>query len=125
MPGRILVLDDEEVIREVLGDMIEVLGYETEFTVDGSEVLEKYKEAMDAGDPFKLVIMDLTIPGGMGGKETIKELLAIDPEAKAVVSSGYSDDPVMADFKEYGFKGVISKPYTLDEFDTVIKDVLK
>ncbi len=124
MPGRILVLDDEEVIREVSGEMLELLGYETEFAADGSEVLEKYKAAMDSGDPFKLVIMDLTIPSGMGGRETIKELLAIDPEAKAIVSSGYSGDPVMADFKGYGFEGVISKPYTLDEFSSVIKDVL-
>ena len=124
MPGKVLVLDDEEIVREVSGEMLELLGYEAEFAADGTEAIEKYREAMDSPDPFKMVIMDLTIPGGMGGKEAIKELLAIDPEVKAVVSSGYSKDPVMADFKQYGFKGVICKPYSLDEFSTVIKGVL-
>ncbi len=125
MPGKVLVMDDEEIVREVSGEMLEILGYSTEFAVDGSEVLKKYREAMDSGDPFKLVIMDLTIPGGMGGKETIKELLAIDPEVKAIVTSGYSGDQVMADYEQYGFKGVICKPYSLGEFSEVIKGVLK
>jgi PAS domain S-box-containing protein len=125
MKGKVLVMDDEAVVRDVSGEMLELLGYGVEFALDGMEALKKYKEAMDTGEPFRMVIMDLTVPGGMGGKETITELLAMDPDAKAIVSSGYSRDPVMANFKEYGFKGIIAKPYTMKEFRVVLRDILK
>lgn len=125
MKGKVLVMDDEAVVRDVSGEMLELLGYEVEFALDGGEALKKYKEAMGTTEPFSMVIMDLTVPGGMGGKETIAELLKIDPDAKAVVSSGYSRDPVMANFKEYGFKGVIAKPYTMKEFRIVLRDTLR
>jgi len=113
--GRVLVMDDEEMIRELAGEMLAHLGYDCEAATDGTEALARYKEAMAEGTPFDIVVMDLTIPGGMGGKEAIGALLVVDPNAKAIVSSGYADDPVMADSAQYGFRGVVAKPYTVKE----------
>jgi DNA-binding NarL/FixJ family response regulator len=91
---------------------------------DGTEAILKYQEALRAGSPFNLFIMDLTIPGGMGGKETIEKLLKIDPSVKAIVSSGYSNDPVMADYKKYGFIGTITKPYRVEEVSKIIGKII-
>jgi signal transduction histidine kinase/CheY-like chemotaxis protein len=113
--GKVLIMDDEEVIRHVAGEMLKYIGYEVELAKDGSEALDIYTKALLAANPFDAVIMDLTIPGGMGGKETIKKLLEIDPNVRAIVSSGYSNDPVLSNFKDYGFVGVIKKPYRFDE----------
>lgn len=122
--GRILIMDDERAVSDIAGRMLTHLGYHTEVARDGEETLELYKKSMGAGDPFDLVIMDLTIPGGLGGVETIKKLREIDPKAKAIVSSGYSNDPVMADFKDYGFNGCIMKPYKIQELGKTIFEVL-
>ena len=122
--GRILVMDDEDVVREVVGDLLSILGYEVEFAKDGDEVIELYKKAVKSSRPFDAVIMDLTVPGGMGGKESIKKLLKIDPEVKAIVSSGYSNDPVMSDFKKYGFSGIVAKPFKMEELSQVLHQVL-
>lgn len=122
--GRILLMDDEEIIREVGQEILKSMGYETLAASDGREALKIYKEYLKAGKRFDAVIMDLTVPGGMGGKELAKALLKIDPEVNAVVSSGYSNDPVMADHKNYGFKGVMSKPYRIEEMTLVLKDLL-
>ncbi|MGB0371532.1 MAG: hybrid sensor histidine kinase/response regulator [Opitutales bacterium] len=113
--GRILVMDDEEMIRQIAGDMLQILGYEYGSAPDGEEMLKTYKQAMDAGERFDVVIMDLTIPGGMGGKEAAEKLLEMDPDACAVVSSGYSNDPIMEDPKSYGFTAAIQKPYTVQD----------
>ncbi|OGW43788.1 MAG: hypothetical protein A2Y66_04660 [Nitrospirae bacterium RBG_13_41_22] len=123
--GKILVLDDEEMVRLVARTMLKRIGYEVAFAIEGSEAIELYKKAMDLNQPFDAVIMDLTIPGGIGGKEAIKKLLEIDPEVKAIVSSGYSNDPIMADFKKYGFCGVVAKPYTLEELSQVLHSLIK
>jgi len=123
--GRILVMDDEEIVREVLGKMLVRLGYEVEFAQDGAEAVASYAEAKDAGRPFAAVILDLTIPGGMGGKEAIQNLLRIDPEVKAVVSSGYSDDQAMADFRKYGFRQVIPKPYKIAELSKILGEAIQ
>uniref|UniRef100_A0A7V4LCQ4 Response regulator n=1 Tax=Desulfobacca acetoxidans TaxID=60893 RepID=A0A7V4LCQ4_9BACT len=118
-------MDDDAGVRKVAGKILTHLGYEVEFAVDGSEALDHYRRALEAGRPFDLVIMDLTIPGGLGGKETIKALLELDPEARAIVSSGYADDPIMTHYREYGFAGVIKKPYRVDAFGHALHQVLK
>ncbi len=122
--GRILVMDDEEQVRSVAGEMLLHMGYEVELVQDGKTAVELYRKAMSEGRPFDAVIMDLTVPGGMGGKEAIKELLSVDPDIKAIVSSGYSTDPVMALPDEYGFKGVVSKPYYATDLYEVLQKVL-
>ena len=118
--GRILVMDDEGIVRELASNVISDLGYEVVIAADGTETIRLYQSAMESGDPFDAVIIDLTIPGGMGGRETIKRLMEADPEVKAIVSSGYSNDPIMTGFGEYGFKGVIAKPYKAGELSVVL-----
>ena len=108
-------MDDDAVIQEILGEMLEFSGYAVEIVSDGQQAVEVYRQAMANGQPFAAVIADLTVPGRMGGKEMVAELLKIDPEAKVIVSSGYSSDPVMANFADYGFKAVIAKPYKMEE----------
>ena len=122
--GRILVMDDEEILRNVAERMLQEIGYEVECVRDGTEALEYYEKASQAGQAFDAVLMDLTIPGGMGGKETIKELLKIDPAAVVVVSSGYSNDPIMSSYEKYGFHGVVSKPYRIEQLSWVMRNVL-
>ena len=121
--GRILVMDDEEIVREVAGRMLEYLGYEVEVAVDGVEALERYQKARESGEPFDAVIMDVIVAGGMGGEEAIRKLLEIDSEAKAIVSSG-SRDPAMTEFAQYGFRGVIAKPYRIAELSEVVRRVI-
>ena len=123
--GRILIMDDEEFILDVTVEVLHELGYDVEVSMDGIEALKKYKQAMTEGKRFDAVIMDLTIPGGMGGKEAISRLLEIDPNTKAIVSSGYSNDPVMANFRDYGFVGVVPKPYRIEELSHTLKDIVK
>lgn len=118
--GRILIMDDEESIRDVCSQMLEHLGFEVETAVDGAEAIQKYLDAKNTGNPIDLVIMDLTIPGGMGGEEAIKQLRKLDSEVRAVVSSGYSNSPVMANYRDYGFNGVISKPYQINDLKSVV-----
>ncbi len=122
--GKILVMDDEEIIRDLAYEMLDSLGYDAAVVEDGSKAIDCYKKAKETNEPFDLVIMDLTIPGGMGGNEAIKKLLEIDPEAKVIVSSGYSNDPIMANFREYGFKGVIPKPYKMTEVSEVVHKLI-
>ena len=122
--GRILVMDDEESIRNLLDKILNRIGYEASFARDGSEAVAAYTKAKESGRPFSAVIFDLTIRGGMGGKEAILELKNIDPQIKAIVSSGYSDDPAMADYQRYGFSGVIVKPYRISELSYVLQEVI-
>jgi len=123
--GRILVMDDEAPLRKMLGRMLKNLDYESEFAKDGAEALRMYKDAQESETPYDVVILDLTIPGGMGGTETIKKLLEVDPEVKAIVYSGYSDDPVLSNFQEYGFKGMMPKPFESQSLSKVLHEVLK
>ncbi len=122
--GKVLVMDDEKALRDVAVDILGAIGYEGAAVKDGAEALAVYRAAMETGRPFDAVIMDLTIPGGMGGKEAVRKLLEIDPAAKAIVSSGYSSDPVMSDFRRYGFRGVIAKPYRVRELGEVLGSVV-
>lgn len=122
-PVRVLVMDDEEPVREILQDMLEELGFYSESTENGAEAVELYRARKEEGKPFSVVILDLTIPGGVGGKEAIKSLLEIDPEVNAVVSSGYSTDPIMASYREFGFRAVLGKPYRLQDMERVFHEL--
>jgi PAS domain S-box-containing protein len=122
--GRILIMDDDEGIRESMGEALAFFGYEVEYAEDGSRTLELYTDAFNNGNAFDVVIMDLTVPGGMGGAEAIKRLLAIDPKLKAIVSSGYFNDPILSRYREYGFSGVITKPYKVEELSRILHNVL-
>ena len=123
--GKILIMDDEDIFRAVTGEHLKLLKYEVEGAGNGTDAIEMYKEAMDSDNPFDAVILDLTVRDGMGGKEALMALLAIDPSVAAVVTSGYSNDKVMANFKEYGFKGVVNKPYEIYELDEALQKVIK
>jgi len=122
--GRILVMDDEEMIRKMLRKILPLAGYEVEVAKDGAEAIDLYAKARESGQPFDAVILDLTIPGGMGGKETIKKLLEIDPDVKAIVSSGYSTDPIMSNFREYGFSAVAAKPYSIEALEETLGEIM-
>jgi PAS domain S-box-containing protein len=123
--GRILVMDDDERIREVAAQILDSIGYEVHTVADGSAALKIYQEAMAGEQPFDAVILDLTVPGQMGGQETVGELLKMDPQARVIVSSGYNNDPIMADHEKWGFKGVIPKPYGVKELSETVAAVLK
>lgn len=122
--GRVLVMDDEPVIREIACDLLASLGYEVHASENGEEAVRIYKQSIDIGKPFDLVIMDLTVPGGMGGKEAIGKLKELDPDVKAIVSSGYSHDPVMGNFAEYGFTAVLAKPYSARQMSRMLWSIL-
>lgn len=122
--GRVLLMDDEELVVTTVRDMLEYLGYECVIARDGEEAIRIYTTAIETGNPFDVVIMDLTVPGKMGGKTAVKRLLEIDPNMKAVVSSGYSNDPVMARFEQFGFRGVVTKPYRIEQLSEVLGRVL-
>jgi PAS domain S-box-containing protein len=123
--GKILYMDDEEVIHRTVGRTLKLLGYDVERAFDGGEAIGKYKDALGSGTPFDIVIMDLTIPGGMGGKEAIGKLLEIDPQARVLVSSGYSHDPIMANHAQYGFVGSVTKPVSVEKLADTVKKILK
>jgi CheY-like chemotaxis protein len=121
---KILIVDDEERVRLGTERMLKYLGYDVELAHDGAKAIELYKRAKEMGHPFDVVIMDLIIPGGLGGKETMQELLKIDPKVKAIVSSGYLTDPVMGNFTQYGFSDIIAKPYKISDLNKILSKVL-
>ncbi|MDP2309123.1 MAG: GAF domain-containing protein [Pseudomonadota bacterium] len=123
--GRVLVMDDEDVVREMLTLLLEELGFEVTATEDGDQAIDAWRRALAARDPYDCVVMDLTVPGGMGGLPALRGILAIDPTARGIVSSGYSEDPVMSDHAAYGFTAVLTKPYTLAELTRVMRAVLQ
>ena len=122
--SKVLLMDDDEMVRTVTQAMLAQLGHEVEHSKNGEEAVKLYLEASNTNNKYDLVIMDLTIPGGMGGQEAVQKVLAIDSSAKVSVSSGYSNDPVMASYNEYGFCGAVVKPYQLQELSKVISQVL-
>ncbi|MEN8134828.1 MAG: ATP-binding protein [Thermodesulfobacteriota bacterium] len=122
--AKILIMDDDEMVRTVAKEMLVQLGHEVALAAGGEEALEFYQESMKSDKHFDLVVLDITIPGGMGGQEAVRKILNIDPEAKVIVSSGYSNDPIMANFKNYGFCSAIVKPYQLQELSKVINQLL-
>ncbi|MBU1417300.1 MAG: response regulator [Proteobacteria bacterium] len=122
--GRVLVMDDEETVREIVKQVLEYLGYEVFQAIDGEEAIRIYRDQQKQARPIDAVIMDLTIPGGMGGQETVGEILKIDAAAKVLVSSGYSNDPIMANYSRYGFVGSVVKPFSLNELGQILYEVI-
>lgn len=122
--GRVLVMDDEEMIRNVAVEMLRHMGYQAVSCANGDEAVSLYREAMESGKPFHAVLMDLTIPGGMGGEEAVRYLLGIDPDVRALVSSGYSDCQTIDEYRDHGFWGVVAKPYTIRELHRALRETL-
>jgi signal transduction histidine kinase/ActR/RegA family two-component response regulator len=123
--GKILVMDDAKAVRDVTGAMLGYIGYDVEFARDGREAIALYREAKQSDEPFDAVILDLTVQGGMSGKEAIQLLLALDPQIRAIISSGYSGDPIMSEYREYGFKTAILKPYKMEELEEILERLIR
>jgi len=121
---RILLMDDEPAICEITGILLKKLGYDPTITITGEETLEAYKQARDNGTPFDVIILDLTVPGGMGGREVISAIRESDQDVKVLVSSGDLSDPAVVSFADFGFSGVLTKPYNKMGLDHAIKSVL-
>ncbi|HEX2910603.1 MAG TPA: ATP-binding protein, partial [Chloroflexia bacterium] len=122
--GRILVMDDEASLRQLVARLLDKMGYQGEVVQNGQEAVEQYQMALQRGEPFDLVLLDMTIPGGMGGKQTLARLKEIDPSVKAIICSGYSNDPVMGNYSDYGFVGVLLKPFRAQELNKLLQKFL-
>jgi signal transduction histidine kinase/ActR/RegA family two-component response regulator len=125
LKGRVLLMDDEKIIRQMTNHLLKRLGLEVELANDGAEAVQKFIDARSAGRSFDLLVMDLTVPGGMGGREALEEIRRHDPAIRAIVSSGYASDPIMANFRQHGFQGVVAKPYRIEDFIRVVHEVLE
>jgi CheY-like chemotaxis protein len=123
--GKVLLMDDEQIIRDVTHEILQFLNYEVMSAREGIEAVDLYKKEKMAGHPFDMVILDLSIPHGLGGKETIDLLRNFDPAVKAVISSGFTDDPVVKDFSHYGFSERLTKPYNIHEMKNLLEKVIK
>jgi len=123
--GKILIMDDKSFVRNAAVKALKLFGYEVKGATDGDEAVSLYKEELNKGKPFDIVILDLTIPGGMGGEDTLKRLREINPKVKAIVSSGYSEDPVMSEYKKHGFNAIVSKPYQYEELCEIVRKVIE
>ena len=117
-------MDDDQAVLKTATKMLNMMGFKAETTTNGQDAVALYKKAQKDSQPFGAVLLDLTIPGGMGGKETVEQLIHIDPEVKAIVSSGYADDPIMANYKSFGFSSVVSKPYDIEKLGEALRVLL-
>ena len=122
--GKILLMDDEQIILDVTLEVLTFLEYEVMFARDGAAAFDLYKHEKEAGAPFDLVILDLSVPEGLGGKDTIALLKCYDPAVKAIVSSGYSHDPVVQNYLQYGFSGRLSKPYKINNLKAILEQLI-
>ena len=123
--GKVLLMDDEQIILDVTHEVLKFLNYDVMSAKDGLTAIDLYKKEKAAGAPFDIVILDLSVPNGLGGKETIELLRNFDPAVKAVVSSGYTNDPVIQDFSHFGFCERLTKPYTINEMKNLLENVIK
>ncbi len=123
--GKVLLMDDEQIILDVTLEVLKFLGYSVMFAREGAAAIDLYKKEKAAGVPFDLVILDLSVPDGMGGKEAIGVLKEFDPEVIAVVSTGFSNDPVVLDFASYGFSGKLTKPYKINDLKKVLEQLIR
>ncbi|MDH5701097.1 MAG: response regulator, partial [Nitrospirota bacterium] len=121
--GRVLVMDDEQSIRRMAEDALTYFGYEAVTVQDGQAAIDQVSRSLVDGKKFDVVILDLTIPGAMGGKDAMQHLRRIDPQIKAIVTSGYSDDPIMCDFQKYGFQGILVKPYKISDLAILLESI--
>ncbi|MCP5006764.1 MAG: response regulator [Planctomycetes bacterium] len=121
---KILIMDDEEPIRYTTGELLKDMGYDSMITGDGFEAISIYKKEMERGRHFDIIILDLIVPGGMGGEETMRKLLEIDNEVKVILTSGNLDDPILKNFREYGFTDVILKPYSIEELAKILRSII-
>ena len=122
--GSVLIMDDEDMVRDICAEILKRFGYEVETVPDGREAVERYEQRFKEGKRFDAVILDLTVPAGMGGREAVQDILRIDPAAKVLVSSGYSNDPVMAEYASYGFCGLVPKPYSMQSLSEAVNGLI-
>jgi CheY-like chemotaxis protein len=122
--GHILILEDEAAISLILKEMLEQLGCTVEIAYDGQEAIDLYRDAMDSSKPFDVVMMDLRIEGGMGGKEALARIKELDTKVKAIASSGYFEESFASNYTEYGFKAILAKPYTIEELIQILNRLL-
>ena len=123
--GKVLLMDDEQIILDVTHEVLKFLNYDVMSARDGLTALDLYKQEKAAGSPFDIVILDLSVSSGLGGKETIEHLRNFDPAVKAVISSGYTNDPVVQDFSRYGFSERLTKPYKIIDMKNLLENVIK
>lgn len=121
---KILLMDDEDMIRDVAGQMFDIFGFEVDLVDEGQKAVDLYRVAFEKNSPYDLVILDISVPDGWGAREAIKELISIDKNVKAVISSGYQDDPMVLHHERYNFCGVIQKPYDIEEVEKAIRSLL-
>jgi len=122
--GKVLLMDDEQIIIDVTNEVLRFLGYDVVFAKDGATALEIYKREKSAGSPFDIVILDLSVSDGMGGKETMENLMAFDPAVKAIISSGYSNDPVVQNYTKHGFAGRLNKPCKINDMKSLLEQLI-
>jgi CheY-like chemotaxis protein len=123
--GKVLLMDDEQVILDVTKEVLKFLKFDVVFVRDGQAAIDLYKKEKADGVPFDIVILDLSVPSGMGGKETIEDLRKFDPAIKAIISSGYTNDPVVENFSQYGFSGRLTKPYKIAELKNILEQLMR
>jgi CheY-like chemotaxis protein len=122
--GKVLLMDDEQVILDVTQEVMRFLGYDVMFAKNGTSAIELYQNEKTSGHPFDLVILDLSVPDGMGGKEAFEKIRTLDPHAKVVISSGYTDDPMMTDYASFGLAGILAKPYRITDIKTLLETMI-
>ena len=122
--GRVLVLDDDPPVLEIMGDVLTYLDYEVVLTRRGEETIDAFRLQSLTGKPFDVVILDLTVKGGLGGREVIRLLMIIDPDVRALISTGLMNDPVVENYRAYGFCGLVPKPFTVEELSETLENVL-
>ncbi|HEX3046598.1 MAG TPA: response regulator [Bacillota bacterium] len=122
---KVLIMDDEPQVLNLIGELLECYGYQVVLEMDGASAIKAYKQAKTLGEPFDAVVMDLMVPNGMGGLEAVAYLRDFDPGVKVIISSGYINEPVMADYKRYGFDGVARKPYLVEELMQILDEVVE
>jgi len=122
--GKVLLMDDEQVILDVTDEVLKFLGYDAMFAREGASAVEIFSRERQRGHPFDLVILDLSVPDGMGGKEAFEKIREIDPSVKVVISSGYTNDPMMTDYAKFGFSGILAKPYRINDIKVLLEKMI-